>query len=174
MITTDPFTRVERLLWFVLESHPGFTSRVPPGNRIKLCESEPSAEKAKAQPQASDLPEVMVVPAGGQGEQSRTSSGEGFEQLYEIRVSTAYLQSQGNNAANELQRGIGPLKWEIIRAFRHRSDVYASHPFVKRITSIPVVDQYPGNNATRGPGWESVLTLSVLMYWPHLELQTWL
>jgi hypothetical protein len=174
MTCPDPFTRIERLLWHILESHPGFTDRVPVGNRIKRCESSQIADRAKQSPQVADLPEVQIRPAGGQGEQARTSSGEGFEQQYEIQISTSFITSQGNNAATELQKGIGPLKWEVIKAFAHRADVYPTHGFVKRITVVPIAEfDFEDNPASRGPGWTAVLTVSVFAHWPNMEIQRW-
>lgn len=174
MITADPFTQTERLLWFIAESHPGFADRVPVGNRVKLCESTATADRAKKTPQAADLPEVMLIAAGGQGEQNRTSSGEGFDQAWEFRVSTSYLQTQGNNVAAEIQKGVGPLKWELVKAFAHWLDRFPTHPWVRRITVVPFVDSPPGGDNARGPGWEAVVSVNVLMNWPNMEIERWL
>jgi hypothetical protein len=171
---SDPITRAEELLWFLLELHPPFTAAVQPGNRYKLFGSDPSSVKAKPNPQSADLPEVLIAPAGAQGEQRRNTSGKGFTQIYEIQVSTDYPgQTKGNNVAGEVQRGISPLKWEIMRALGVTMDRYPAHPHVLKIEAIPYADAPYGGTNQRGPGWEAIASVAVEMHWGNAEVGRW-
>lgn len=175
MIATEPFTRAEELVWFLLESWAGFTDRVAVGNRIK---AHTSLEKLRAEPnpQAGDLPEVVVVPSGCVGEDVRHSDGMGVVQTFEIVVSTQWITTRGNAVDGETQTGLNALKWEILQAINAWRDEYPSDPEVWKIDAIPYADNAPGTphpqngSQPRGPGWESIITVTVHMAWSKEEL----
>jgi len=170
-VATDPFTLTERLLWFILESSPGFLNRCLIGNRVKSFTEPRAGQQVKDVLAPADLPEVVLYPAGGQGESLRTSSGEGFEQTYTLRITTGNIRSDGDGSS-ELQRGLSAMKWEAVRAFGKWQDVFAEYPSVRSITVEPYADQ-GDDDQDRARGWVGLASIKVLMYWPNMEIARW-
>lgn len=168
---TDPFTLTERLLWFVLEACPDFTDRVTVGRRLKTFAQPRGLEAVKESLAPADLPEVSLYPSGGTGEELRTSSGEGFRQNFTLRVSTGNYRTDGDGL-EEIQRGLSAVKWAVVRAFGKWADNFANYPGVRSVTVVPFVDQ-PDDEQERARGWIGVVTISVLLYWPNMELTRW-
>ena len=147
----DPFTQAYDKIWDLLESQDGFTDLVRLGNRVRLAGSK--AGPPKPHPQAADLPEVSIAPAGGQIELFVTSTSSRAVQDYSVVVRTG----QGSADAALL-----PLKWELMKALSKSGDNLGLS-FVRkvRVRDVAEADSSSGS-----------LTVSVEMWFANSQLQS--
>lgn len=165
----DPITAIENMHWFIFESHPGLTTRVRPGNRIKLTGGLPIHKDSAL---TADLPEVQLIPISSPGHEKRTSSGEGLRLFHQWRVQTSFEQTQGDGR-QVIQTGINPIVMEFVRAYGHWQDTFPTLPWVKQIRLEPIDPAQTGDESGRVTGWATVLTVNTLAYWPDAEFPRW-
>lgn len=152
-INPDPFTQVERVLWFALESYPPFAAMVRPGNRLKFIESGPHPEKAHTLD--ADRPEVGVMASGGLCA-GRPSGTMLMEQRFVIAIGTG--DERIGKAANK-------VKWHVFRALER---VITRRQFGGLAWLVDIAfestDEQMRQSTERMPeGWEIVTAVRVRM-----------
>ena len=163
MPENDPFTQVLDKLWEFLEAYEPFASLVKLANRIKVQGSNRTPYKAEVQD--SDLPEVIIVPAGGETHLFRTSDSSSAVQLFEIRGTTGDLRTD---------RLFFPLKWALIRGVARMGHDLGIESDVFKVTKVSVMeaaDTQADEDANRGTqGWSCRLVLAVELWFQNATL----
>jgi len=112
----DPLSQSFDALWTILEANSGFTDRVPSRLRIKFFST--SAER-RPERQAR-LPEgeaqVAVENVGGVTDMYWSSDGTHVDLRFRIWILTDERRAYFLDSADNIWKGILPLKWEILRA----------------------------------------------------------
>ena len=155
-MTTDPFTEVLKALWSLLETRPEIVSLVKTKNRIKLWEGAAKQEKIKHS--IADLPEIIIIPAGGQVQPAATSTGTRITQVYRIIMVDGDLR---------LHTVFFPLKWAIIRSLASIDENFGLS-FVKRIL---VSDSMDDKNEESHPGWNMGIDIDVEMWFDREKMK---
>lgn len=148
-MTTDPFTEVLKAFWDMLESRPEFTSLVTIKNRIKLWEGSAKPEKTKIS--VADLPEVAIIPIGGEYNPTASSSSVSITQVYRIVMVDGDLR---------LHKTFFPLKWAVLKAMSNL-DKYLNLPYVRQVVVSEHIDD---RNDEGHPGWNSGIDIQVGMW----------
>ena len=146
------------LVWWLFESHPAVNALVKPNNVINTNERfDRKPVKFDA-----DMPMIRLVPVGGDPRTTRTSSGDSFEQLYSIQLSTGTKRS----------RSLGAVKSALIRAASHLRGGIPELPFVTRVLLVTSSDTEVVNESGTSDGWDWVCGVSVLLNWSKAELES--
>lgn len=155
---SDPLTIVHDGLWHVLETWPGFTDLVPPGNRVKY--SGEDRGQAKDRILTADVPEVRLVPVGLGVGWHETNAEHRVTQRYQLQARTGDLR---------LDRALYPVVWESLRALAAGLDAllalgWEGAPFVE---NVRVTGGQEGlltrGEARRIAGWQALLNFDVEM-----------
>lgn len=159
----DPFTKVYRALWDMLEESPLFVSLVPEGCRIKLA-SGTHRLAMKDTFSERDTPEVRIIQSGITPLQETTSCSSMYRQRYEIQVFSGGITYHPKH---------NPVKWAVLNALHRWRDVlailtYNGERFVH--LSRPVdATEYP-TVEREILGWESVWAVEVHMHFRRLGM----
>ncbi len=168
---TDPLSLVYNKLWDMLEAHAALVALVKVGNRIKYDTYRQSSMKDTLND--ADLPEISIIPVGGNPHIRRTSGGTSFNELYECRLVTG-SQMLGQEG------GFLPIKWEVYRAFVDwdlslKTLLWGGEVFVVKCLMDEVSDNMLDEKLTieRGfIGWVSLLRFNVEMWFRTADLTT--
>lgn len=117
LVSHDPFSRVERQILYTLFLHGRLQGLVQIDNRISFATDD--ASPLKENPQASDLPELCIVPAGGTFRPQRglvTSTTLGIVQRYLVGVNT------DNEQTAVAAGGVNEIKWRLFQAISRMED----------------------------------------------------
>ncbi|MBI5724601.1 MAG: hypothetical protein HZA50_11620 [Planctomycetes bacterium] len=152
--TDDPFTQVLDGIWDALEAWPAFTSQVRLANRLKLPEN--AEDPYKPTVGNSDLPEMVIEPAGGSTRLSFSSSNFQTVQNYALQIATGKLSP----------RKFLAVKWAVICALAQANK--QTNPFgLKFVHDIGIVDesevldnQDSGRTET---GWSGRITIQATL-----------
>lgn len=112
--SSDPISIVARTIMFQLMMHPWLSALVRPGNRIDFAGgSDP--EPGKDSITDGDLPELVLLPAGGvmnprDGSSGVSSSSRALRQRYLVGIHTKQPVSSDNNG------GANTVKWRFFQA----------------------------------------------------------
>ncbi len=98
-----PYSKVYDAIWALLEASPDFTALFPEGNRIKFNSADDRAP-IKQSVQTGDLPEVMLIVAGGELNLRNTSSTTKSVLNYQVVVNTGDFR---------LSEYVLPINWLV-------------------------------------------------------------
>lgn len=152
-IHTDPFTQVYDGLWETLEAERDFTDLVRIGNRISFA--GPEARPRKAELGYGDMPEVEIVPIGGEAQPWSTSTTLMAVERFEIRSVT------GDQRIHEI---LNPLRWAILRALVARPRLgLPSWVEDARIVAVETAqfEDVEGSPRQEPPGWFLTVRIEV-------------
>lgn len=169
----DPFTQVYDALWRMLEAHKGFTGLVRISNRIKLSGS--SHDPTKNFPAAADLPEVRVIPAGGNPHIQRTSDSGSVVKRFEIQLATGQLRVD-QEGVDSLGAAIFPIEWELLRALHGWQSVlgvltWNGKTFVKLMRPGKIEERLnESGDKHKVRGWNAIWACEVEMWFTTADL----
>ena len=153
----DPFTEVALAMWRVIEAEPTLIGKVRPGNRIaQLDERTGVATHPKEEISDGDLPQIRIRPSISPilqfGRDVRIAQG------FDLMIS---------HDAEELDAGIYPLKWGVIRAFAREMATYQCNLGLDFVEGWKV-ESYTDDESTLAllkglSGWTALFTIVVNM-----------
>lgn len=165
----DPFTKVERALWAVLEADTEFCALVARANRVNFANPACPTDPVRESLSTADMPEVMILPTTAAPNTHRTSAGPSLRQDYNLIITSGDARTHAK---------LNPVKWAVWKAFeRLMDDMTTRCPFVRKVDTGNFNDGFnnpaPGTVNDRGPrGWGSVLEIQVLMFFEKAVLGT--
>lgn len=165
MSEQDPATQVYNALWDMLEAHKGFTDLVRVGNRIKM--SGRKRRPIKDEVSEADLPEVRIIPAGGEPHVQRTSNGSSLVKRFAIQVSTG---------EEVVDVKLFPVEWEIYRAMSKwavtlQALKWNGRSFVNLARPLEITEGVSDSDLNRGiVGWSTVWMCEVIMWFTTADL----
>ena len=166
-MATDPFTLVHNALWALLEAHQGFVNLVPANNRIKFTGD--LRAPIKDQISTADLPEVRIVPTGGEAHLKRTSNSSSVLKRWEIQVSTG-------DQRVDYTKGVFAVEWEILIALQDwitalKAITWTSKPFVVTAKPATVREGVTEADLNRGiKGWSALWACEVEMFFQTSDM----
>ena len=89
MPSQDPFSQVYDAVWKALQAHKPLMDLLRPGNRIRFDDTEPN-DPEKENVREGDLPELMLSPAGIEGQPWATSSSSQLTQGLELQLTRTF------------------------------------------------------------------------------------
>lgn len=161
-LPTDPISEVLDAIWTRLEQNTTFTSKVKPGNRVKITGDQGGQQKTNTQD--ADKPAVRITPAGGIHQPWRSSHTAIFSQVYAIEVSTS---------DERLNQDFGIVKFAILCSLQSLDNLKATLSYVNAITELTHEDQDNASTMDNGtPGWSTVYRVRVDMAFARSEMNT--
>lgn len=163
----DPITRVENLIWEVLESNARWCELVRPGNRVKLTDGR--ADPLLDNRTDADMPVVYLRHAPFRFNVQRGSQTSTIEASFIIEVQTG--EQRTGVLENDACVGINRILWETFRAF----EVYATvtrQPLEYLVPgTLRLVESTPAFVAENArPGWSFVAQVACLLKWNRSEV----
>lgn len=155
----DPFTEVLQTLWVLLETSSELTTLVKTGNRIKWAsDSFAKSRPSKLTTTKTDLPELAVLPNGGEYNYHASSSSVKLIQRYTIGIMSWDLR---------IHKYFFPLKWAVIKVLAN-ADANLGLDYVRE---IEVEDNEDVKSIERHPGWQAAFDISVMMVFDRTEMK---
>lgn len=152
----DPFTEVLKKIWDLFEANDEFSTLVKLGNREKLWSGNLKAEEESFS--ITDLPRVIIEPAGSEMNPVATSTDGMIIQTYRVKMMDGNLL---------LHRSYFPLKWAIFKALAS-IDALLSLSYVRGILIEDGIDE---RNIIGHPGWNLGIDIKVKMIWSRAILK---
>ncbi len=178
--STDPFSVVEKSIQSALYGYAPLASLIRKDNRISFVDGE--TEPLKENPEAADMPELIVYASGGTFNTSgagSSSSSECITQQYTVGIPT--FEQRANYAAG----GINVIKWRLFQAIARvqrginglgvQSDAILGLPFVRSCKLLSFsdtmgVDPFPSVQGQRViMGWTCIALMEVGMVFDLME-----
>lgn len=153
----DPFTEVLKKLWDLLEAQSEVTDIVAVGNRVKYWEGNLKPAQDRDRLSTTDLPRIVIDPAGGSFNPYATSTDAKAVQVYRIHWLDGKLL---------LHRSYFPLKWALCKALAS-ADSLLSLSYVRHIR----VEDGADEKNTEHPGWMGGIDILVEMWWSRASLK---
>lgn len=147
----NPYTKLIRALWDMLEADPHFCALVRPGNRIKLL--GPDRDPIKETVSEADRPEVRIVIVSSTPHPLRTSNSSSTAERLEIQCATA---------DQRYTAGYHDLKWAVYRALAWWPDVLGAlrwngTALLRRAANAAVREGVSESDMNRGIiGWSAL------------------
>lgn len=157
----DPFTEVLKKIWDLLEGNSDIATMVTVGNRLKLWDGnlDPEVINPETELTETDLPMIIIEPAGSVMNPINTSTDGKVEQVYRIRMVA------GNLLINAIYF---PLKWAVFKALSN-IDGLLSLTYVRGILVEDGIDE---RNLIGHPGWSLGIDIRVTMFWSRTFLKS--
>jgi hypothetical protein len=157
----DPFTEVLKNIWTLLESNSEITSLVRVANRLKLWDGnlDPEVLNPETGLTETDLPMIIIEPAGGTMNPVHTSTGAMAEQVYRIKM------IDGNLLINSVYF---PLKWAIFKALANIDNLLG----LTYVRGILIEDSSEERNFEGHPGWSLGIDIKITMMWSRTVLKS--
>ena len=151
----DKFTEIEEAIWSALVANTEWKALIPAANRIKLTKAT-DYDPYRDNIQDSDLPEVVIEPAGGQANLFATSDAHQIGQAFNVVITTGQIRTS---------KALNPIKTATITALAAMSDTLGlSYVTKARFTGFTETPDDAARN--RGlQGWVVIFTIEVIMYW---------
>lgn len=162
---SDPFTTLYDALWSMLEAHTGFTDLVKVGNRVKFTGEV--RDPVKPEINTADLPEVRLVPLGGDPHLQRTSNGTSVRKRFGIEITTG---------DKRVDAALFPVEWEIFRAMSNWASVltaltWNSKTYVKLCRPLSMTEGESNPELNRGiSGWSLVWACEVELWFTTADM----
>ena len=157
---TDPFSLVYERVWDILTGHKPLADLVNLRNRIRFDQTEQDPEKQEIED--SDLPELMLVPAGGEAEPFDTNTTARATQDLELQLTTGDLR---------VHEVLFPVKWQLLRALVQCGVQLGGFDFVRGVGFSNITEEFDNDAANRGTrGWSATITIRVDMHFDVTKL----
>ncbi len=154
----DPLSQVLNALWELLEAQPEVTALVATHNRIKLSSATVVSQPQKLKHSTGDLPELMIVPAGGSCNPHASSQSAQLVQRYGVGIVDGDLR---------VHKSFFPLKWAIFKALAS-IDGNLGLSFVRRIV-VEDIEDLPSD--AKAPGWSAAFSIVVELWYKRSDLK---
>lgn len=138
------------------------------GNIIHLTGD--GAQPFKGEVAAGDLPELLIIPAGGDlnaPNVGSSSSGWAVRQRYTVAIATDQFRTNQT-------RSINPIRWAVIRALARLEDTLPGYSDVRWSRVSEWSDAIGGRGTdpqALTEGWHTVLTIEVRIIVPIQEIK---
>jgi len=155
----DPFTQVYEKIWETLTNAPEVSRRVKPVNRIMRTGQRVGPFRDTVT--AADLPELDVVPAGGEANPFQTSTSGQFLQMFDVQVSA------GGMSLDRSQ--LFPLKWAVLKAVARAGDTLGLD-FVKSVRITDMAEGPTLRDERQAVGWQAIIRVQVVLFITRVHL----
>ena len=159
----NPFSIAYNGLWQLAEDDMGLRALVRSENRIKFDSFNPIKQNIAD----ADVPELILVPAGGDPNLINTSDTTKIVKRYN------WLLSTGSNQQGQFF----DIEWALTRAMLRWPDLtllWKNKSFVKSVKIVSITEGLSDAERNRGiNGWSGILSMSLEMHFSTLEIVTW-
>jgi len=161
--SADPFTLIEQALWACLESSPAIHRLVGLNNRVRMSDDEPNVKPESVL--AADVPELVVVPAGGTFNAPNTGVSS-----HSCTVTQTFLISVLSDtlSTSQLERSVNPIKWAIFCAMERNFLSREGLPGLDFVRMARAIDFQDTNTPQPSPipgreirSWRTVMNVTV-------------